>query len=104
MIAYCGCPPAASSCDPFPYIVPAMRGKRSQESARWGRLLRAHCALTGGPGQALAGSPCDARVAPLATAIIRQTGSYGFHASLRSRKIARLELERLMRSDRLWPK
>src|SRR5581483_10922611 len=36
MIAYCGCPPAASSCDPFPYIVPAMRGKRSQESARWG--------------------------------------------------------------------
>src|SRR5581483_9840054 len=32
----CVAPAAASSGDRFPYIVPAMRGKRSPESARWG--------------------------------------------------------------------
>src|SRR5690349_13384594 len=36
MLAYCGRPAAASSGDRFPYIVPAMRGKRSPEAARRG--------------------------------------------------------------------
>jgi hypothetical protein len=34
MIAYCGRPSAASFCDPFAYIVHAMRAKRSQKAAR----------------------------------------------------------------------
>src|SRR5580704_6568058 len=36
MIAYCGRPSSASFCDRFPYIVHAMRGKRSQKAARAG--------------------------------------------------------------------
>src|SRR5689334_14207023 len=36
MLAYCGRPAAAASGARFPYIVPAMLGKRAPKSARWG--------------------------------------------------------------------
>src|SRR5216683_6081839 len=54
MIACCGRPAAASFCDRFAYIVPTMRAKRSQKSARCGSPSRrrslvrqAPCALGG---------------------------------------------------------
>ena len=36
MLAYCGRPRSVTFCDRFPYIVHAMRGKRSQKAARSG--------------------------------------------------------------------
>src|SRR6266436_7039444 len=56
-------PTAASFCDPFAYIVPTMRAKRSQKSARCGSL---RCAVPAPrkPGATIHGRPCDACVAP----------------------------------------
>jgi hypothetical protein len=75
MLAYCGRPPSASFCDHFPYIDPRYAREAIAESCSMGpavtRAPRAHRRS----GAALAGSPCDARVAPLATAIMSQTGS-----------------------------
>jgi len=40
MVICCGRPASAACCDPFAYIVPAMRAKRSQQAARWGSPSR----------------------------------------------------------------
>ena len=48
MLAYCGRPPAASSADRFPYIVPAMRGETIGEICSLGvALATAITGLTG---------------------------------------------------------
>ena len=76
MLAYCGRPPSAPFCDRFPYIGPRYARETIAEICSMGpavtRALRAHRRSRA----TLAGRPCDARVAPLATAIIGQTGSW----------------------------
>ena len=70
-----GRPRSASFCDRFPYIcVGYARQTIAENCSIWPAVTpapRAHRRS----GATLAGSPCDACVAPLATAIITQTGS-----------------------------
>src|SRR3984885_13250122 len=55
MFACCGRPAAASFCDPFAYIVPTMRAKQSQKSARWGPASRRRPLVRQAPGAFAAG-------------------------------------------------
>jgi len=68
-------PSSASFCDRFPYIASYYARETIAESCSiWPAVTRAPRAHRRS-GAALAGSPCDACVAPLATAIMSQTGS-----------------------------
>ena len=74
MGAYCGRPTSAYFCDRFTHIVPTMRSVSIAEiCSMW--ALRYAVPAARKPGVAVHGHSCDACVAPLATAIISQTGS-----------------------------
>jgi hypothetical protein len=82
-------PESASFCDRLPYIGPRYARQTIAETCSiWPAVTRAPRAHRRS-GAALAGSPCDARVAPLATAIISQTGSWPPSATI-DRHLARL--------------
>ena len=68
-------PASAAFCDRFPYIGPRYARETIAEICSMGASCCARDARSHSVQGVPSGHPCDARVAPLATAIISQTGS-----------------------------
>jgi hypothetical protein len=76
MFACCGRPAAASFCDPFAYIVFNYARETIVKICSLGAACCARIARSSADqGAASRPYPCDACVAPLATAPMSQTGS-----------------------------
>src|SRR6266849_5685130 len=77
-------PTAASFCDPFAYIVPTMRAKRSQKSARRGSPSRRRSLVRQAPSRLAFADP-----RPVFLAIEAARGVVGIEAAIFVRRLER---------------